>query len=206
MYFKMCKHKKSFQEIHAFANNLTAVKCDEAAEARSRSRSSSPRAVPAPAATGGTAPGAAAKQRAKRGRSPSRPARADEAQRRAARDPPRVLEPVPTTTPAPPVSAGTPAEPAGAVLTRLGVDTVDPSANCAVAQLLLRVAEATRSDGHLRKGKWPIAESDLTEAFIAQFGHRTLPLQPGAWLRLFIARVLNCDPDRITKKLSLIHI
>ena len=69
-------------------------------------------------------------------------------------------------------------------------------------QLLLRVAEATRSDGCLRKGKWPIAESDLTEAFIAQFGHRTLPLQPGAWLRLFIARVLNCDPDRITKKFA----
>ena len=51
VYFKWCKGKKNFQEIHAFADNLTAAKCDEA-----RSRSSSPRAVPAPAAPPPTTP------------------------------------------------------------------------------------------------------------------------------------------------------
>ena len=51
VYFKWCKGKKNFQEIHAFANNLTSAKCDEA-----RSRSSSPRAVPAPAAPPPTIP------------------------------------------------------------------------------------------------------------------------------------------------------
>ena len=50
-YFKWCKGKKNFQEIHAFADNLTASKCDEA-----RSRWSSPRAVPAPAAPPPTIP------------------------------------------------------------------------------------------------------------------------------------------------------
>jgi hypothetical protein len=176
----------------------------KAAQKKGRSKAIKEAPAPAPAAPGNTAAPAPARkpQARKRRRTPTpqptrADTRADEAQRRAARDPPRVLESVPTTTPVP---ASTPA--AGAVLTQLGVGTVDPSANCAVAQLLLRVAEATRSDGRLRKGKWPIAESDLTEAFIAQFGHRTLPLEPGAYLRLFIARVLNCDPDRITKKFA----
>ena len=159
-YFKWCKGKKNFQEIHAFADNLKASKCDE-----------------------------------ERSRSSSGPARASEDARRAAMGPP-------TAVVAPPGQAAA-AEPLREEQLRLVSELqIESSSNRALVQLLLRVAEATRSDGCLRKGKWPIAESDLTEAFIAQFGHRTLPLQPGAWLRLFIARVLNCDPDRITKKFA----
>ena len=156
--------------------------------------------APAPAAPGGTAPGAAAKPQArKRARSPSRPTRADEAQRRVAQEPPRVLASVPTTTS--PVPAGT-AELAGAALARLGVKTVDRSANCAVARALLRVAQAARPDERLRKGKWPDEEFDLAEAFVAQFKSRTLPLKRGSLLRTCLSEVLNCDPMRITKKFA----
>ena len=152
------------------------------------------------------APGAAAKPRArkpqarKRARSPSGPARASETARRAAREPPQALAPVPTTTPAPPVSAGSPAEPAGAVLRQLGVETVRPSANCAVAQLLLRVAEATRSQGSRKEKEWTNIESDLAEALFAQFEHGALPLEARASLRSFLGQVLNCGTGRITKK------
>ena len=139
-------------------------------------------------------------QARKRARSLSRPTRADEAQRRAAQDPPRVLAPVPTTTP--PVPDGTPAELAGAALARLGVKTVDPSANCAVARALLRVAQAARPDERLRKGKWPDEEFDLAEAFVAQFKARTLPLKRGSLLRTFLSEVLNSDGMRLTKKFS----
>ena len=130
------------------------TKDDEGGPEVGRSAALKEAPAPAPAAPAGRPRPAAARNR-RRGsgdgpRAPG-PARADETERLAARDPPRVLAPVPTTTPAPPVSAGTPAELAGAVLARLGVETVRPSANCAVAQLLLRVAEATRSDGRLRK-------------------------------------------------------
>jgi len=148
------------------------------------------------------APGAVAKPQArKRRRSPPPgPARANETERLAAREPPQALAPVPTTTPAPPVSAGSPAEPAGAVLRQLGVETVRPSANCAVAQLLLRVAEATRSQGSRKHKDWTDIESDLAEALFAQFEHSTLPLEARASLRSFLGRLLNCGTDRITEK------
>ena len=148
------------------------------------------------------APGAVAKPQArKRRRSPPPgPARANETERLAAREPPQALAPVPTTTPAPPVSAGSPAEPAGAVLRQLGVETVRPSANCAVAQLLLRVAEATRSQGSRKEKEWTNIESDLAEALFAQFEHGALPLEARASLRSFLGQVLNCGTDRITTK------
>ena len=87
-------------------------------------------------------------------------------------------------------------------MTQLGVGTVDPSANCAVARALLRVAQAARPDERPRKGKWPDEEFDLVEAFLAQFQYRTLPLTRGSLLRTFLSEVLNCDPMRITKKFS----
>jgi hypothetical protein len=146
------------------------------------------------------APGAVAKPQArKRRRSPPPgPARANETERLAAREPPQALAPVPTTTPAPPVSADSPAEPAGAVVRQLGVDTVRPSANCAVAQLLLRVAEATRSQGSRKEKEWTNIESDLAEALFAQFEHGALPLEARASLRSFLGQVLNCGTGRIT--------
>jgi len=87
-------------------------------------------------------------------------------------------------------------------LARLGVKTVDPSANCAVARALLRVAQAARPDERLRKGKWPDEEFDLAEAFVAQFKARTLPLKRGSLLRTFLSEVLNSDGMRLTKKFS----
>ena len=185
-YFKWCKGKKNFQEIHAFADNLKASKCDE-----ERSRSSSPRAVPAPAATGGTAPGAAAKQRAKRGRSPSGPARASETARRDAMAPP-------TAVVAPPGQAAA-AEPlAGEQLRLVSELQIESYSSSTLTATLLRVAEATRSQGNRKNEEWTDIESDLAEALFAQFEHGTLQLEARASLRSFLGQVLNCGTGRIT--------
>ena len=88
-------------------------------------------------------------------------------------------------------------------LTQLGVGTVDPFANCAVARALLRVAQAARPDaGRIRFGTWPDEELDLVAAFVAQFQYRTLPLKRGSLLRTFLSEVLNCEGMRITKKFA----
>ena len=65
---------------------------------------------------------------------------------------------------------------------------------------LLRVAEATRSQGSRKEKEWTNIESDLAEALFAQFEHGALPLEARASLRSFLGQVLNCGTGRITKK------
>lgn len=53
-----------------------------------------------------------------------------------------------------------------------------------------------------RKGKWEIEEERFTIKIIHAFLDGILPIEHGTTLRSFLAKQLNCDPMRITKKLS----
>ncbi|CAM9586879.1 unnamed protein product [Chrysoparadoxa australica] len=52
----------------------------------------------------------------------------------------------------------------------------------------------------LRKGKWSEQESEFTGKMIEYFGRGLLRLPEGTTLRTYLARKLNCDPMRISKK------
>ena len=56
--------------------------------------------------------------------------------------------------------------------------------------------------GPLRRGKWEIEEEQFAITIIQAFLDGILPIARGTTLRSFLAKQLNCDPMRITKKLS----
>eukprot|EP00981_Chlorochromonas_danica_P006257 scaffold1334_cov170-Ochromonas_danica.AAC.4 len=51
-----------------------------------------------------------------------------------------------------------------------------------------------------RRGKWSVEEERYTEKIIMDFENGTLDVPEGTTLRTYLAKVLNCDPMRITKK------
>ncbi|TYZ57457.1 hypothetical protein PybrP1_010845 [[Pythium] brassicae (nom. inval.)] len=51
-----------------------------------------------------------------------------------------------------------------------------------------------------RKGKWTAEESLYCDRLIEEFKKGNLPLAEGTTLRTFLAKLLNCDPMRISKK------
>lgn len=51
-----------------------------------------------------------------------------------------------------------------------------------------------------RKGKWTTEESLYCDRLIEEFKKGNLPLAEGTTLRTFLAKLLNCDPMRISKK------
>jgi len=53
-----------------------------------------------------------------------------------------------------------------------------------------------------RKGKWTVEEYEYTTRIIELFNGGLLELPEGVTLRAHLARKLNCDPMRITKKFS----
>jgi len=77
---------------------------------------------------------------------------------------------------------------------------IESSSSSTLTTTLLRVAEATRSQGSRKEKEWTNIESDLAEALFAQFEHGALPLEARASLRSFLGQVLNCGTDRITTK------
>lgn len=56
------------------------------------------------------------------------------------------------------------------------------------------------SASNLRRGKWTIEEEAYAMRLIAEFREGMLPLTDGTTLRTFLAKILNCDPMRISKK------
>jgi hypothetical protein len=139
---------------------------------------------------------AAAKSRAKRPRSSSRPARADEDARSAAMRPP-------TAVVAPPgqAAAAEPLHEEQLLLLERELPEIDLSSNRELVLVVHRVAEATWSGRRSSNdNSWPDVESDVAEAFVAQLEHGTIPLKPGSSFRTFLSRLLNCGTGRITKK------
>ena len=176
------KYKKDFE---------TMTEEMKAAQEKGRRAAIKEAPAPAPAAPGDTAaPAPAAKPRAKRPRSSSRPARADEDARSAAMRPP-------TAVVAPPGQAAA-AEPLREEQLRLVSELqIESSSSSTLTTTLLRVAEATRSQGSRTNKDWTDIESDLAAAFDAQFNHGTLPLVDGSSLKTFLAKLLNCDNSRL---------
>jgi hypothetical protein len=56
------------------------------------------------------------------------------------------------------------------------------------------------SASSLRRGKWTVEEEAYALRLIAEFKEGMLPLTDGTTLRTFLAKLLNCDPMRISKK------
>ena len=52
----------------------------------------------------------------------------------------------------------------------------------------------------VRSGKWTAEEEEYSNRLIHEFREGWLPLTDGTTLRTFLAKVLNCDPMRISKK------
>ena len=106
----------------------------------------------------------------------------------------------PTAVVAPPGQAAA-AEPLREEQLRLVSELqIESSSSSTLTTTLLRVAEATRSQGSRKEKEWTNIESDLAEALFAQFEHGALPLKPGSSLRIFLSRLLNCGTGRITDK------
>ena len=183
------KYEKDFATMDEAMKAAAEVGRLAAEEAPGRLRHR-PAAAPAPAAKPRAKP-AAAKSRAKRARSPIGPARASETARRAAMGPP-------TAVVAPPGQAAA-AEPLREEQLRLVSELqIESSSSSTLTTTLLRVAEATRSQGSRKEKEWTNIESDLAEALFAQFEHGALPLEARASLRSFLGQVLNCGTGRIT--------
>jgi len=104
----------------------------------------------------------------------------------------------PTAVVAPPGQAAA-AEPLREEQLRLVSELqIESSSSSTLTTTLLRVAEATRSQGSRKEKEWTNIESDLAEALFAQFEHGALPLEARASLRSFLGQVLNCGTGRIT--------
>ncbi|KAG5185482.1 hypothetical protein JKP88DRAFT_133848, partial [Tribonema minus] len=54
----------------------------------------------------------------------------------------------------------------------------------------------------LRRGKWSSEEEAYTERIIHYFNTGVLQLPEGTTLRAYLAKKLQCDPMRITKKFT----
>jgi len=52
----------------------------------------------------------------------------------------------------------------------------------------------------IRRGKWTVEEENYAHKLFTEFGAAIIPLAEGITLRTFLARMLNCDPMRISKK------
>lgn len=52
----------------------------------------------------------------------------------------------------------------------------------------------------LHQGKWTPEEEEYVECLIAEFRSGQLPLAEGTSLRIFLSKMLNCNPMRISKK------
>ena len=104
----------------------------------------------------------------------------------------------PTAVVAPPGQAAA-AEPLREEQLRLVSELqIESSSSSTLTTTLLRVAEATRSQGSRKEKEWTNIESDLAEALFAQFEHGAIPLEARASLRSFLGQVLNCGTGRIT--------
>ena len=52
----------------------------------------------------------------------------------------------------------------------------------------------------LRAGRWTKAEEMYAAQLVIEFNSGLLPMPDGRMLRMFLAKALNCDPMRISKK------
>lgn len=52
----------------------------------------------------------------------------------------------------------------------------------------------------IRRGKWTVEEENYALKLLTEFSAAIIPLSEGITLRTFLARMLNCDPMRISKK------
>lgn len=64
------------------------------------------------------------------------------------------------------------------------------------------VRQKPRRNNSKRRGKWELEEERFALKIIQGFLDGILPIERGTTLRSFLARQLNCDPMRITKKLA----
>ncbi|EQC33443.1 hypothetical protein SDRG_08957 [Saprolegnia diclina VS20] len=55
---------------------------------------------------------------------------------------------------------------------------------------------------HKRSGRWTKEEEEYANHLIREFDHGVLPLPDGILLRVFLAKTLQCDPMRISKKFA----
>lgn len=62
--------------------------------------------------------------------------------------------------------------------------------------------EQNASGASFRKGKWMVQEEEYTSRIIYYYNLGLLTLPEGQTLRSYIAKKLNCDPMRITKKFT----
>lgn len=55
----------------------------------------------------------------------------------------------------------------------------------------------------LRRGTWTVEEEEYVAALIEEFKQGHLPLKEGMSLRCFLAKMVHCNPKRISKKVRL---
>lgn len=64
------------------------------------------------------------------------------------------------------------------------------------------VRQKTQRNNSKRRGKWELEEERFAQKIIQGFLDGILPIERGTTLRSFLAKQLDCDPMRITKKLA----